>query len=114
MEYTGYSIYNGKPDSDIIKQDSQHIWNYAVSKLGFREQNIVVMGRSIGTGVALELMPKINPGALVLISPFASVKTLAREFAGFFGQLLAKETYDNRANLMSVSCPTFFLHGQKD
>ncbi len=48
------------------------------------------MGRSIGTGIALELMQKNKPGALVLISPFASIKTLAREFAGFFGQLIAK------------------------
>jgi hypothetical protein len=72
------------------------------------------MGRSIGTGVALELLQKSKPGALVLISPFASVKSLAREFAGFIGQLITKETYDNRTNLMAVSCPTFFLHGQKD
>ena len=72
------------------------------------------MGRSIGTGIALELMQKIKPGALVLISPFASIKSLAREFAGFFGQLVAKESFDNRNNIKSVSCPTFFLHGLKD
>ena len=90
MEYVGYSIYGGKPDSQIIHHDSIYVWNYVTRKLGFKEQNVIVMGRSIGTGIALELMPKIKPGALVLISPFASVKTLAREFAGFFGQLLAK------------------------
>ena len=43
------------------------------------------MGRSIGTGIALELMQKIKPGALALISPFSSVKSLAREFVGFIG-----------------------------
>lgn len=90
MEYQGYSIYQGKPDSEVIKEDSQFIYNYVVNKLDFKEQNIIVMGRSIGTGVALELLQKAKPGALVLISPFASVKSLAREFAGFFGQLLAK------------------------
>ena len=72
------------------------------------------MGRSIGTGVALELMKKIKPGALALISPFTSVKSLAREFAGFFGQLVTKEKFDNRTNIMGVSCPTFFLHGMQD
>jgi hypothetical protein len=36
------------------------------------------MGRSIGTGIALELMQKISPGALVLISPFSSIKLLAK------------------------------------
>ena len=72
------------------------------------------MGRSIGTGIALELLQKNRPGALVLISPFASVKSLAREHAGFMGHVLAKETYDNRTNIFSVSCPTFILHGAKD
>lgn len=61
-----------------------------VNRLGFKQQNIIVMGRSIGTGVALELMRKITPGALVLISPFSSIKSLAREVAGFFGHWLAK------------------------
>ena len=114
MEYPGYSIYSGKPSSRVIREDANHVYQYAVQKLGFSEENIIVVGRSIGTGVALELLQKVKPGALALISPFASVKSLAREFAGFFGQLLAKETFDNRSNLMGVSCPTFFLHGDKD
>ena len=72
------------------------------------------MGRSIGTGVALELLKKAKPGALVLVSPFVSVKSLAKEFAGYLGQLVAKEAFDNSANILGVSCPTFFLHGLKD
>ena len=90
MEYPGYSIYPGKPDSDIIREDALHVYDYLTHKLGFNQQNIIVMGRSIGTGISLELMQKVKPGALVLISPFGSVKTLAREFVGFFGQLVAK------------------------
>lgn len=50
----------------------------------------------------------------MLISPFASIKSLAREFAGLLGSLVAKESYDNRVNITSVSCPTFFLHGLRD
>ena len=114
MEYPGYSLYQGSPDSATIKQDSLYLYNYAVTKLGFRRENIIVMGRSIGTGVALELMRSINPGALVLISPFESIKALANEFVGFLGNLLAKETFDNRTNMESVVCPTFFLHGEQD
>ena len=61
-----------------------------INRLGFKERDIIVVGRSIGTGVALELLQKNKPGALALISPFASIKSIAREFAGFFGQLIAK------------------------
>jgi acetyl esterase/lipase len=90
MEYSGYSIYKGQTSSETIKEDSVYVYNYTINKLGFKQQNIIVMGRSIGTGIALELMKKINPGALALISPFVSIKSLASEFIGFLGQLLAK------------------------
>lgn len=53
------------------------------------------MGRSIGTGIALQLLKTVNPRALVLISPFSSIKTLAGQFAGKVGNILAKETYNN-------------------
>lgn len=53
MEYCGYSIYKGTPSTDTIKDDSAYVYNYIVNKLGFKQQNIIVMGRSIGTGVAL-------------------------------------------------------------
>jgi acetyl esterase/lipase len=53
IEYTGYSIYRGSPSSEVIKEDTAYVYNYIVSKLGFKQQNIIVMGRSIGTGVAL-------------------------------------------------------------
>lgn len=53
MEYSGYSIYKGSACSETIKEDSAYVYNYVVNRLGFKQQNIIVMGRSIGTGVAL-------------------------------------------------------------
>jgi hypothetical protein len=72
------------------------------------------VGRSIGTGIALNLMKTAKPKALALISAFSGIKSLAKEFAGKFGTLIAKETYDNISNIEEVSCPVFFLHGKKD
>lgn len=48
------------------------------------------MGRSIGTGIALQLIQNAQPRALVLISPFTNIKALAKEFAGKVGHILAK------------------------
>ena len=53
MEYPGYSIYSGSPDSEKINQDARVVYEFVVKKLGFSEENIIVMGRSVGTGVAL-------------------------------------------------------------
>jgi hypothetical protein len=53
------------------------------------------MGRSIGTGIALELTRSVSPRALVLISPFKNVKSLAKEVAGKVGHIIVKESYNN-------------------
>lgn len=59
-------------------------------------------------------MKTAKPRALALISSFSGIKSLAKEFAGKFGTLIAKETYDNISNIEEVNCPIFFLHGKKD
>ena len=83
MEYPGYSIYKGSTSSAQVNLNARIVYNFVTTQLGFQERNIVVMGRSIGTGVALELLKKKkkdaktpNPRCLCLISPFASVKNL--------------------------------------
>jgi len=42
--------------------------------IGIKPKNIIIMGRSIGTGPATYLASKREVGLLVLISPFSSIK----------------------------------------
>jgi len=84
MEYPGYSIYKGSANSKQVNEDARTVYGYVIKKLGFQERDIIVIGRSIGTGVALELLKtkketqSFNPRCLTLISPFASVKNLVK------------------------------------
>lgn len=84
MEYPGYSIYKGSTSSEQVNKNAKTLYEFCLKKLGFQERNIIIIGRSIGTGVALELLKKKtdiktpNPRCLVLISPFASVKSLVK------------------------------------
>jgi hypothetical protein len=43
-----------------------------VEKFNYLEKDIIILGRSIGSGPACYLSSKRNPGALALISAFAS------------------------------------------
>jgi pimeloyl-ACP methyl ester carboxylesterase len=120
MEYPGYSIYKGSVSAEEINKNAKLVYEFVTGKFGFQERNIIVVGRSIGTGVVLELLkPKPqtktpHPRCVVLISPFTSIKNLVREFIGKFGTFLAKETYDNLENIAEVKCPVFVVHGRKD
>ena len=67
----------------------------------------------MGSGPATYLAAHYNPGALILMSPYTSIKNVVRNKVGFLSFLVA-EHFDNITLMSNVSCPTFIVHGQKD
>jgi dienelactone hydrolase len=50
MEYPGYSVYKGSSKMDRVRDDAFTVFDFLVTTVGFKPENIIVMGRSIGTG----------------------------------------------------------------
>ena len=99
--------------SEQILSDSEKIYSYLTKVLGYLEKNIILVGRSIGTGPATHLAAKKSPGALILLSAFTSIQAVIGNFAGFL-KLLVKERFDNLENFSKVTCPTLLIHGIRD
>ncbi|KAL4507253.1 hypothetical protein ABPG72_002046 [Tetrahymena utriculariae] len=114
VEYQGYGIYEGEPDENQILNDTQYVYNFLTEKLNYSCKNIIVLGRSIGTGPATWLAANKKVGGLILISPFTSIRGVAKHVAGSFAQHLIKERFVNIENIQKVVCPTFIVHGQQD
>lgn len=90
MEYPGYSVYKGSANSQKIREDAETVYDYMTRVVGFLPQNIIVIGRSIGASTAIDLATKRIMGALVLISPFASLKSVAKELLGNWATFMIK------------------------
>lgn len=115
MEYPGYGIYQSEdPTENGILRDAEHLYRFFTKTLGIRENQIILMGRSLGTGPASYLASKYNPASLVLISGFTSIQSAAKALFGFFGGLVLKERFNNLKNMAKVKCPTLIIHGKKD
>lgn len=73
----------------------------------------MIMGRSIGTGVAVQVAALRNPSALIMISPFTSIKDVAKHL---FGNLscVVKERFKSVEYAKNVTCPTLIIHGKLD
>ena len=80
---------------------------------GVKEQDIFVFGRSMGGGPACFLGGHFNPGALMLMSAYTSVRAVAGDKVGFLRFLVA-ERFTNIAMIARATCPTFILHGMAD
>lgn len=113
-EYPGYGVYRGTPSEKKIIADAESIYEFVLENFKAKEEDIILLGRSIGSGPAVHLASRHNPGALILMSSFTSVRDIAKDRIGVVGQYLIKNRFKNLQNIPSVNSPTLVIHGQKD
>jgi len=111
-EYAGYSNDMRTPTHELIKGDVQNV----VSYLGINDmQSVVVIGESIGTGMASFHTSLLAPEKLLLISPFSSLTDVAqRRFWFYPAFLLVENAFDNISLLSSYQGYVTIVHGEKD
>ncbi len=114
MEYPGYGIYEGKPSADKILEDSEHVFGFLTKIMGIRPGDIIVFGRSIGSGPATWLAAKHKVFSLLLMSPYTSIRAVARHLVGRLGQFLVAERFRNVDYIRRVRSPVMIIHGLKD
>ncbi|CAK77438.1 unnamed protein product (macronuclear) [Paramecium tetraurelia] len=113
VEYPGYGLYQGYTNEENILKDAEYIYKYVAFHSVVEEKNMIVMGRSIGTGVACHLASIFQPGLLVLISPFLSLQEIVNEKYPLVKKMV-KERFVNKDKIQQAKCPVFILHGLKD
>lgn len=114
IDYRGYGKSSGKLSEEGLYRDAQAAYGYLIAS-GFAPGNILIYGRSIGSGVAVELASSEPCKGLILESPFSSLARLANEkFPFFFPSLYLRYRFDNIGKINSVRCPVIFLHGSHD
>ena len=113
IEYPGYGLYEGFSDSDQIKEDCHTVIKFLVNKIGFKVNNILVFGRSLGSGPATFVASEYDVAALLLFSPFTGIVDAAVDQVGFLGNIVT-ERFDNLKCIKDVKAPTWLLHGKED
>ena len=84
--------------------------------IGIKESDIILFGRSMGSGPTSYLSSIKNPNALLLMSPYTSIRDAAKALFGWasFLSVIVYEKFRNIDTIKRARCPVFFLHGQKD
>ena len=124
VEYSGYGIFHKKTEISpkLIEKDSKVVFDFLTKEVGFKDENIMIIGRSIGTGPAMYLASKRQKiKMLTLISPFTSVLQLVKDKYWFYSEdffnILTKKIKDDFKNIdliEQVKCPILMIHGKKD
>ena len=86
-----------------------------VLEQGVKEENIVLYGESLGTGIALEIAQNKNFAGVVLETPFTSMANAAKKFYPYIPvSLLLKDKYENEKKVLNLNIPVMVMHGEKD
>lgn len=113
IDYRGYGKSTGPLSEANMHSDLEFLYNEMKSQ--YKEDNIVVYGRSIGTGMASKLAANNQPKAVVLESPFYSIKDVAKKMAPIFPlELLLKYKFNSFEYLSSALSPIYIIHGTND
>lgn len=113
-EYRGYGGNPGKPSEEGLYADGRAALAW-LNAQGVEPGQTVLIGNSIGTGVAVEMAKERPPAALVLISPFNSLEQLVGEKVWWLPtSLLLRDHFRSDAKLPLVRAPVLILHGDAD
>lgn len=126
FEYPGYGLLSHyELSSRGVDLCAKLAFMYAVETLGYPPGNVLLFGRSIGTGPAAWLAATlwkhgITPAGLILQSPYTSLSAVAGELAPFAGEIArAVVEVSNHWNIEKClravnNLPLLVIHGQKD
>lgn len=113
IDYRGFGKSTGKRNEQAMYNDSQYIYNKV--RAWFKEDKIIIYGRSMGSGFATKLASKNNPKMLILDAPYYSFSQLTNRWL-FFLPLSILLRYHIRTDIWIkyVKCSIYIMHGTKD
>lgn len=112
IEYPGYGVYhNHHPSEKLIFEDALIVLDFVLNDLKFNKNNIIIFGRSIGSGPATYMASHIECHSLILMSPFISIKKIANDKFSFLS-FFVKNSFNNEKNMSKVKSPVYIIHGK--
>lgn len=115
IDYRGYGKSTGTITEEGLYTDAQAAWDFALAR-GVPASDVVIYGRSIGTGPASELALRVKEArALILETPFTSLLDMAKSIYPFLlPNLTLRFHFENTKKLPQLTMPILLIHGTQD
>jgi len=114
IAWRGFSGNNGKPSEKGLYEDGQSAIQWLFGK-GLNEEDIILYGESLGTGVATHLSQNKNFAGVILETPFTSMVDAAKTFYPYIPvNLLLKDKFKNNNKIKNINSPILIMHGEAD
>ncbi len=113
LDYRGYGLSDGSPNEAGVYADARAGLKYLMEVRGFREDRIVVFGRSLGGSVAVDLVQQRPIAGLILESTFTSLADMAYSLLPPVGFFMGGR-FDPKSKISGLLAPLLIFHGDQD
>jgi fermentation-respiration switch protein FrsA (DUF1100 family) len=114
-DYPGYGKSDGKPSEAGCYAAAAAAWQWLTEEKHIPIGRVVLLGESLGGGVATELATRHDHEALVLVKTFTSLPAAAKNLYPWLPtHTLMSNRFDNLAKLPRCPKPVFIAHGTAD
>jgi hypothetical protein len=114
VSYRGYGGSTGSPTEKGLMRDGEAAYREARAR-GYHGRRIVLMGASLGTGVAAALAGTHEAAALVLEAPYLSALDVASAHYPFFPvRWLMLDQFRSDLAIRRAHAPVLMVHGEED
>ena len=111
VKYRGYGGSTGAPEEKAIYSDALHIFD----RLVVEYEDVSVIGRSLGSGVATYLAAERSVARMALITPYDSVESVAQKRYPIYPvPLLLKDKFDSASRAASIKTTTLMIVAEDD
>lgn len=115
VEYPGYPGAAGAPSEEALLSAAQAALRHLTGPMKIDRARLVLLGQSVGTGVAMAMAAQGWGTRLVLLSPYTSLPEVAARSLGWLPvRLLMRDRFDSRSRAPEVKVPTLIVHGTQD
>lgn len=113
MDYRGYGKSRGRLSESNLYSDAQLVYDHFVSRCV--DERVIIMGRSLGSAIAVQLATVNSFDKLILESPFHSLTGMIEMFFNYLPHdLLLQYKFESINKIDDIPEPILVFHGTND
>ena len=114
FNYRGLGPSTGTPSEKKLVDDGFVVLDWLCARTQLPLSSIIIVGRSLGSGIAIQVSAARDIAGLILISPFDSLLNVIRQRIRFFPDFLLEDKFHSVAHMSKVCCPVLTITGARD
>ena len=115
VNYRGYGESEGKPSEAALVSDALELFDWAAKRADIDATRIALHGRSLGTGVAVQVAAQRPVKCAVLTSAYDSIREVAKAHYPWFPVgILLRHPFDSASYAPRLAMPALFIFGSTD